>query len=112
MGNSRLTTVSSNDSNDRNVLKGIEKISNVVKSVVSDMADMKNQFKSMASTAAQITKQITKVSTVVAQQEKPWAKVASRGLKGKTVDHNVLATEIARKVNKEITETKKTIYTG
>ena len=67
------------------------------------MTDIKNHFKYVASTGAQVTKQITKVSTVVAQQEKHSAKVASRGFKRK----NVLATKVARKVNKEITETKK-----
>ena len=65
--------MSLNDSNDKNVLKGVKKISNVVKSLVSDMADKKNKFKPVASTGVQITKQITKVSTVVAQQEKSWA---------------------------------------
>ena len=66
----------------------------------------------MASTGAKITKIITKVNTVVAQQEKSWAKVASRGSKGKTLDNNVLATEVAKKVNKEITETKHAIWIG
>ena len=42
--------MSSNDNNDHDVLEGIEKISNVVKSLLGDMADMKNQFESVAST--------------------------------------------------------------
>ena len=45
-----------------------------MKSLVSDMADMKKQFESVASTGAQVAKQITKVSTVAAQQETSWAK--------------------------------------
>ena len=62
-------TVSSNDINDKNVLEGIDKHCGK-KSLVSNMADMKNQFKSVASTGDQITKQLTKVNTVVAQQGK------------------------------------------
>ena len=46
--------MSSNDSNDKNVLEEIEKISNVVKPLVSDMAGMNNQFESVASTGAQV----------------------------------------------------------
>ena len=38
---------------------------------------------------------------------KSWAEVASEGSKGKNLDKNVLATEVARKVNKEITDSKK-----
>ena len=72
-----LTTVSLNDNNDKNVLEGIERISIVVKSLVGNMADMKNRFESVAFTGAQVAEQITKVSTVVAQQEKSWAEVAS-----------------------------------
>ena len=107
LGDSGLTTVSSNDSNDKNILEGIERIRNVVKSLVVDMAVMKIRFESVTFTGAQVAEQITKVSTVVAQQEKSWAKVASGGSKGRTIDNNVLATEVARKVNKEITESKK-----
>ena len=107
LGDSGLTTVSSNDNNDKNVLEGIERISIVVKSLVGDMADMKNRFESVTFTGAQVAEQITKVSTVVAQQEKSWAEVASGGSKGRNLDNNVLATEVARKVNKEITESKK-----
>jgi len=40
---------------------------------------MENRFESVAFTGAQVAKQITKVSTVVAQQEKSWAEVASGG---------------------------------
>ena len=43
----------------------------------------------------------------MAQQAKSWAEVASRGSKRRTLDNNVLATEVTRKVNKEITESKK-----
>ena len=50
LGDSVLTTVSSNDNNDKNVLEGIERISIVVKSLVGDMADMKNRFESVAFT--------------------------------------------------------------
>ena len=82
------------------------------KSLVSDMADMKNQFKSVTSTGAKITKIITKVNTVVAQQKKSWAKVASKGSKGKTFDNNFSAIEVAKKVNKEINETIKAIEIG
>ena len=52
LGDSGLTTVSSNDNNDKNVLEGIERISIVVKSLVGNMADMKNQYESVASTGA------------------------------------------------------------
>ena len=77
LGDRWLTTVSSNDNNDKNVLEGIERISIVVKSLVGNMADMKNRFESVAFTGAQVAEQITKVSTVVVQQEKSWAEVAS-----------------------------------
>ena len=43
----------------------------------------------------------------MAQQEKTWAEVAYGGSKGRTLDKNVLATELARNVNKEITQSKK-----
>ena len=52
--NNGLTTVCSNNRNNKNVLEGIEKISNVVKSLVGDMADMKNKFESVAFTGAQV----------------------------------------------------------
>ena len=89
--------MSSNGSYDKNVSKGIEKIINVVKSFVSNMAEIKNKFKSVASTLAQTTKQITKLTTVVEQPEKSWAKGASRDFKRKTLYNNVLATEVAKK---------------
>ena len=100
-------TVSSNDNKDKNVLEVTERISIVVKSLVGNMADMKNRFESVAYTGAKVVEQIIKVGTVVAQQEKSWAEVASGGSKGRNLDNNVLATEVARKVNKEITESKK-----
>ena len=46
--------MSSNDNNDKNVLKGIERISIVVKSLVDDTADMKNRFESVTFTGAQV----------------------------------------------------------
>ena len=73
--------MSSNDKNDKNVFEGIERISIVVKSLVGNMADMKNRFESVAFTGAQVAEQITKVSTVVEQQEKSWSEVASGGSK-------------------------------
>ena len=75
------------------------------------MADMKNRFESVAFTGVQIAEHITKVSKVVAQQEKSWAEVARGGSKGRTIDNNVLATEVARKVNNEITVSKKMTQT-
>ena len=90
-------TVSSNDSNDKYVLEGIEKISNVLKSLVSNQADMKNQFESVAFIGAQVAEQITKVSTVVALQEKSQTKVASGGSKQRTLYNNVLATEFSKR---------------
>ena len=93
-----LTTVYSNDNNN-SVLGEIERINIFVKSPVSDLADMKSRFESVAVTEAQVAEQIKKVSTVVVQQEKLWAEVTSGGSKGKTLDNNVLATEVARKVN-------------
>ena len=56
MGNSGLTTVSSNNSNDKNILEGIEKSSNVVNQL---LAIWLTSIKSVASTGAQITEQIT-----------------------------------------------------
>ena len=100
LGDSWLTTVSSNDNNDKNVLEGIEKISIVVKSLVENMADMKNRFESVAFTGAQVAEQITKVSTMVVQQEKSWAEVAFGGSKKRTLDNNVLATEVPINSNK------------
>ena len=41
LGDSGLTTVSSSDRNNNNVFEGIERISNVVKPVFSDMAKIK-----------------------------------------------------------------------
>ena len=70
LGDTGLTTVSSNDNNDKNVLEGIERISIVVKSLVGDKADMKNRFESVAFSGSQVPEEITKVSTVVLQQEK------------------------------------------
>ena len=67
------------------------------------ITDMKNRLESVAFTGSQVAEQITKVSTVVAQQEKSWAAVASGGSKGRTLDNNVLATEVAKKVDKEMT---------
>ena len=61
----------------------------------------------MAFIGAQVAEQITNVSTVVVQQENLWAEVASGSFKGRTLDNNVLATKVARKANKEITESKK-----
>ena len=101
-----LTTVYSNDNNN-SVLGGIDRINIFVKSLVSDLADMKSRFESVAVTEAQVAEQIKKVSTVVAQQEKLWAEVTSGGSKERILDNNVLATEVERKVNKEITESKK-----
>ena len=40
---------------------------------------------------------------------KSWAEVVSGGSKERTLDNNVLITKVARKVNKEITESKKVI---
>ena len=57
------------------------------------MADTKNQFEPVASTGTHVAEQITKVSTVVAQQEKSWAEIATGGFKGRTLDSNVLAKE-------------------
>ena len=99
--------MSSNDNNDKNFSEGIERISIVLKSLVGDMANMENRFKSVAYTGDQVAEQIIKVSTVVGQQEKSWAAVASGGSKGRTLDNNVLATKVARKVNKKITESLK-----
>ena len=45
----------------------------------------------------------------VAQQEKSWTEVASGGSKVRTLDNNLLATEVARKLNKELTERKRAI---
>ena len=58
--------MSSNDNNDKNVLKGIERRSIVIKSLVGDMANMKNRFESVDFTRAHVAKQITKASIVVA----------------------------------------------
>ena len=101
-----LTTMSSNDNNDKNFLEGIERISIVVKSLVGDMVDMKNRFESVAFTGARVAEQITKLSTVVAYQEKTGAEVGSGGSKGRTLGNNVLATEVTRTVNKK-TESRK-----
>ena len=100
LGNCGLTTLSSNDRNDENVLEAIKKKSNVVKSLEGDLADMKNEFESVASTEAQVAEQITKVGIVQAQQEIFWAKVASADSKGRHLHNNVLATKVAKKVNK------------
>ena len=62
--------MSSNDSNDKNVLERTKRKSNVVKSLVSHMADIKNNFEYVAYSIAPVAKQITKVSTVVIQQDK------------------------------------------
>ena len=43
---------------------------------------------------------------MVAQQDKSLAEFASGGSNSMTLDNNVLAAEVARKVNKEITESK------
>ena len=69
LGDSGLTTVSSNDNNKKNVLEGTQRISNVVKSLVGDMAVMKSRFDSVAFTGSQVAEQIIKVSTVMAQQK-------------------------------------------
>ena len=50
LGDSGLTTVSSNDNNDKKVFGRFERISIVVKSPVGDIADMKNRFQSVAFT--------------------------------------------------------------
>ena len=71
------------------------------------MVDMKNRFESVAFAWALVAEQITKLITVVAEQEKTKAEVSSGGSKGRTLDNNVLATEVARKVNKEIIESRK-----
>ena len=63
------------------------------------MADRKDRFESVDFTGAQVTEQITKISTVVAKQEKSWTEAASGGSKGKTLHKNVLATEVASKLN-------------
>ena len=109
LGDSGLTTVSSNDNNDKKVLEGNERKSIFVNSLVVDIADMYNRFKSVAFKGAQVAEQITKVRTVVAQQEKSWAEVASGGSKGKTLDNNILAIEVTRKVNKVLLRVKKAI---
>ena len=109
LGGSGLTTMSSNDNNDKNFLEGIERISIVVKSLVGDMVDMKNRFESVAFTGARVAEQITKLSTVVAYQEKTGAEVGSGGSMGRTLGNNVLATEVARKVNKKKLRVEKAI---
>ena len=101
--------MSSNDIIDNDVLEKFERISIVVKSLVGNMADMKNRFEAMAFTGAQVAEQITKGSTVVAQQEKSWAEVASGVSKGMNLNNNVLTTEVLRKVNKEIADSKNAI---
>ena len=50
--NSGLTTVSSNDNNDKIVLEGIERISLLVKSLLGHLADMMNRFRYVAFTGA------------------------------------------------------------
>ena len=66
-------------------MEGIERINNVVKLLIADMADMKNSFESVAFTEAKVIEQITKVSTVVAQQEKSLTEVASGSSKEMTL---------------------------
>ena len=72
----------SNNSNNKDVLEGIEKKQR--RKIICDFY------------RGQVAEQIIKVSTV-----KSWAKVASGGSKGKTLDNNVLATEVAKKVNEK-----------
>ena len=67
------------------------------------MADMKIRLEYVAFTGTQVAEQNTKISTVVAQQEKLWAELASGGSKGRTLDNNVLAKEVEWKEKKEIT---------
>ena len=44
--------MSFNHSNEKILLEGIEIITNIMKSLISDIVEMKNQFKSVASTGA------------------------------------------------------------
>ena len=50
LGNNGLKNVSSNVSNDNSVIERTEKTSNVLKSLVGEMADMKNEFEYVAFT--------------------------------------------------------------